>query len=253
MVKLGTDVRVAILAWKGSSALRSSITWPSLFTGRDLGQERCWWGLTCPWRPLYFLLLGLEGQEGFELQGEMGKSYGSVLVSSLRFEASAFKREVTFPDVGGWDPMPKISCFFLMCLHLGDIWFAKKTLSSTKIALPYYTQNLYRCWVITWSHHRMQRTFHNRKPQWLILCSRVCWKEQGVIWEGEKNLEFHLNSGMIMWLEGQNKNLQPYFVFRVHQQRLHETLIWWLRAPRLQGPWVYFAAGLLGFGIKTYA
>ena len=66
------------------------------------------------------LLLGLEGQEGFELQGEMGKSYGSVLVSSLRFEASAFKREVTFPDAGCWDLMPKISCSFFMCLHLGD-------------------------------------------------------------------------------------------------------------------------------------
>ena len=153
---------------------------------RDWGQERCWCGLACPWRPLYLLLLGLERQEGFELRGKMGKSYASVLIGSLRFQASAFKREVTFPDAGCWGLMLKISCFFLMCLHLGDTWFAKKTLSSSKIALPYYTQNLYRSWVITCSCHRMQRTFHNRKPQRLILWVSV-EKSRESFGRGKKN------------------------------------------------------------------
>lgn len=40
----------------------------------------------------------------------------------------------------------------------------------------------------------------------------------------EKKLELQLNSGMIMWLEGQNKNLPHCLLFEVHLERLRETL-----------------------------
>lgn len=40
----------------------------------------------------------------------------------------------------------------------------------------------------------------------------------------EKKLELQLNSGMSPWLEGQNKNLPLCCLFKVHLERLHETL-----------------------------
>lgn len=121
------------------------------------------------------------------------------------------------------DPLLKISHSSLTCLQSGDMWLAKKTLNSTKIAWSCYTQYIYLGCVIIWSPQRAQEPYSKGNLGGLFSLCESLLKRVGSNLT-EKKLELQFNSGMIMWLKGQNKNLQYYFLFKVHLARLHKTL-----------------------------
>lgn len=140
-------------------------------------------------------------------------------------QASLFigSRGSPFPDAMRQDLMSEISLLFLICLHFGDMRFVKKSLSSTKIALT--TPKTY-AWVVLMSG---PLTEHNEPSSTgnlsgLFSLSEGLLKRTGDNSAGEKQLQSQLHSGMIRWWEGQNKTLPHCFLFKVHLERLHETL-----------------------------